>query len=48
MIAEIEPKGKVAEAFADLASDLAGRGEARKTKRGLFDPLLAKLVGKKA
>ena len=48
MIAEIEPKGKVAELFADLANEVAGRGEARKVKRGLFDPLLAKLVGKKA
>jgi pilus assembly protein CpaE len=48
MIAEIEPKGKIAEIFADLANEVAGRGEARKAKRGLFDPILAKLVGKKA
>ena len=35
MIAEIEPKGKIAEIFADLANEVAGRGEARKAKRGL-------------
>ena len=48
MIAEIEPKGKIAEIFGDLAAKLAGRGEARKAKRGLFDPFIAKLLGKKA
>ncbi len=48
MIAEIEPKGKIAELFADLASAVAGRGEGRKAKRGLLDPFLAKLVGKRA
>ena len=48
MIAEIEPKGKIAEIFADLANEVAGRGEARKAKRGLFDPLIAKFVWKKA
>ena len=48
MIAEIEPKGRIAEIFADLANEVAGRGEARKAKRGLLDPLIAKLVGKKA
>jgi pilus assembly protein CpaE len=47
MIAEIEPKGKTAEAFSDLAARLAGRAEARTAKRGLLDPFLAKLMGKK-
>ena len=47
MIAEIEPKGKVAEMFGELAARLAGRAEARSAKRGLFDPFLAKLMGKK-
>jgi pilus assembly protein CpaE len=46
MIAEIEPKGKVAETFGELAAKLAGRPEARAVKRGLFDPFLAKLMGK--
>ncbi|MDE3174717.1 MAG: AAA family ATPase [Pseudomonadota bacterium] len=46
MIAEIEPKGKVAETFAALAGMIAGRTEVKKQKRGLFDPLLAKLTKK--
>ncbi|MBV8662882.1 MAG: CtpF protein, partial [Hyphomicrobiales bacterium] len=48
MIAEIEPKGKITELFAELANKIAGRSEARKAKRSLLDPLLTKLVGKKA
>jgi pilus assembly protein CpaE len=48
MIAEIEAKGKIAEIIADLANEVAGRSEGRKAKRGLFDPLIAKLVGKRA
>ena len=47
MIAEIEPKGKTAEAFGQLAAKLAGRADRRAAKRGLFDPFLAKLMGKK-
>ena len=43
MIAEIDANGKIAEIFADLASALAGRADVRKTKRGVFDPLMAKL-----
>jgi pilus assembly protein CpaE len=46
MIAELEPKGKTAETFANLASLIAGRAEMRKPKRGLFDPLLSKLAKK--
>jgi pilus assembly protein CpaE len=46
MVAEIEPKGKVAETFGELAAKLAGRPEARAAKRGVFDPFLAKLLGK--
>ncbi len=48
MIAEIEPKGKIAEIFADLANEVAGRAEARKARRGLFDPFIAKFVRKRA
>ncbi len=48
MIAEIEAKGKIAEIFVALANEVAGRGEARKAKRGLLDPLIAKFVRKKA
>jgi pilus assembly protein CpaE len=47
MIAEIEPNGKTAQAFVDLASALAGRVEARKSKRGVLEPLMAKLGRKK-
>jgi pilus assembly protein CpaE len=43
MIAEIEPKGKIAESFGALAALIAGRAEIKKQKRGLFDPLLSKL-----
>ena len=42
MIAEIEGKGKVAEMFADLATRIAGRPEARK-KKGFLDPLIASI-----
>ncbi len=45
MIAEIEPNGKTAEIFVDLASVIAGQGNVRKPKRGLLDPLRAKLAG---
>jgi pilus assembly protein CpaE len=48
MIAEVEPKGRVAEIFADLANLVTGRAEARKAKRSLFDPLLARLSVKRA
>jgi pilus assembly protein CpaE len=43
MIAEIEPNGKTAQIFADLASALAGRTDARKPKRRVLDPLIARL-----
>src|SRR5271169_5232335 len=47
MIAEIEPNGKTAQVFVDLASTLAGRAEARKPKRGVLEPLMARLGRKK-
>ena len=47
MIAEIEPNGKIAEIFADLAATLAGRTEVRKPKRGVLEPLIAKLGRKR-
>jgi pilus assembly protein CpaE len=43
MIAEIEPKGKVAEQLGAMASLIAGRAEIKKPKRGLFDPLMSRL-----
>jgi pilus assembly protein CpaE len=48
MIAEIDANGKVAEIFGDLARAITGKSEARKMKRGLFEPLMAKLGRKKA
>jgi pilus assembly protein CpaE len=47
MIAEIEPNGKIAEVFADLASALAGRSEGRKARRGVLEPLIARLGRKR-
>jgi pilus assembly protein CpaE len=47
MIAEIEPNGKTAQVFADLASALAGRAEARKPKRGILEPIIARIGRKK-
>jgi pilus assembly protein CpaE len=47
MIAEIEPNGKTAHVFVDLASTLAGRTDTRKPKRGVLEPLIAKLGRKK-
>jgi pilus assembly protein CpaE len=47
MIAEIEPNGKTAQVFVDLAATLAGRAEVRKAKRGVLEPLMAKLGRKK-
>ena len=43
MIAEVDAKSRAAEIFADIANLMAGRVETRRTKRGLFDPLLSKL-----
>ena len=46
MISEVEPKGKTAEVFANLANLIAGRVETRRAKRGLFDPILSKMSKK--
>ncbi len=43
MIVEVEPKGKTAETFGAITSLIAGRAEIKKQKRGLLDPILAKL-----
>ncbi|HEV7257529.1 MAG TPA: P-loop NTPase [Bosea sp. (in: a-proteobacteria)] len=43
MIAEVQASGKIAEAFVHIASSLTGRGEAKRSKRSLFEPLVAKL-----
>jgi pilus assembly protein CpaE len=48
MIAEIEANGKTAATFADLARILNGKADIRRPKRGMLDPLMAKLGRKKA
>ncbi|MGX1790329.1 AAA family ATPase [Bosea sp. NPDC055332] len=48
MIAEIQSGGKAAEAFAQIATALTGRGEQKRGKRSLFEPLVAKLMRRKA
>ena len=47
MIAEIEPNGKTAQVFADLAASLAGRTDVRKPKRSVLEPLIARLGRKR-
>ncbi|MGO8801057.1 MAG: CpaE family protein [Roseiarcus sp.] len=48
MIAEVDANGKTAEMFADLARVVTGKAEVRRSKRSLFEPLMAKLGRKKA
>jgi pilus assembly protein CpaE len=48
MIAEIDPKGKIAEIFADLVSTVAGRADPRRGRKGLLDPLMTKFARKRA
>ncbi len=43
MIAEVQAGGKIADAFVQIASGLTGRGEAKRGKRSLFEPIVAKL-----
>ncbi len=48
MIAEVQSGGKAAEAFVQIATVLTGRGEQKRGKRGLLEPLVAKLMRRKA
>lgn len=48
MIAEVQAGGKVADAFVQIAGALTGRGEAKRGKRSLLEPLVAKLMRRKA
>jgi len=48
MIAEVQAAGKTSEAFVQIASVLTGRGEAKRGRRSLFEPLVAKLKRRKA
>lgn len=48
MIAEVQAGSKASEAFTQIASALTGRGEAKRGRRSLFEPLVAKLKRRKA
>jgi pilus assembly protein CpaE len=48
MVAEVSPSHRAAEAFRQLAQQLTGRSEMKKSKGGLLTPLLAKLMKKKS
>ena len=48
MIAEVQPAGKITEAFGELAAAMAGRSEPKRTKANLLEPILARLARRKA
>jgi len=47
MIAEVQPSGKVAEMFVDLATSITGRAEPKRSRTNLLDPILEKLLRRK-
>lgn len=47
MIAEVQPSGKVAEMFADLAASITGRAEPKRSRTNLLDPIFEKLLRRK-
>ena len=48
MIGEVEGEGKIAETLVEIARALTGRVDVRRARRGLFDPIVARLGGRKA
>lgn len=48
MIAEVQAGSKATEAFTQIASTLTGRGEAKRSRRSLLEPFVAKLKRRKA
>ena len=48
MIAEVQRSSKIAETFVDLAAAVTGRGEPKRSKASLLEPLMAKLARRKA
>ncbi len=48
MIAELEPKGRAAQIFVDLASAVAGRREQAKSRKGFFNSLVGRSPRKRA
>jgi pilus assembly protein CpaE len=48
MIAEVQAGSKATDAFVQIATALTGRSEQKRGKRSLFEPLVAKLMRRKA
>jgi pilus assembly protein CpaE len=48
MIAEVQAKGKITDSFSDLASVLTGKADVKRGGRNLLEPLMAKLLRRKA
>jgi pilus assembly protein CpaE len=48
MIAEVQPVGKITEAFGELAAAMTGRSEPKRAKANLLEPILARLARRKA
>jgi pilus assembly protein CpaE len=48
MIAEVEPSNPVSQTFGELARIITGRAEIRRSRRNIFDPILARIGRKKA
>ncbi|MCX7322890.1 MAG: AAA family ATPase [Hyphomicrobiales bacterium] len=48
MIAEVQPSGPITQHFVQLASGLMGRMEAKRGRKSLIEPILAKLTRRKA
>src|SRR5918997_409066 len=48
MLAEVQPSAKAAEILLDLACAVTGRGEPKRSRMNLLEPILAKLARRKA
>jgi pilus assembly protein CpaE len=48
MIGEVQSAGKITETFVDLAAAITGRGEPKRARSSLFEPIIAKLARRKA
>jgi pilus assembly protein CpaE len=48
MIDEVQPSGKAATTFLEIAGQIVGRGEAKRARSALLEPLIAKLSRRKA
>ena len=48
MIAEVDASHKISETFSELARMVTGRSELKRSKRSILDPLLSRIVKKKA